>query len=236
MMIKILTVMTLVLLLLAGCVPSKANSSTDSAPTANSTPAQNISLPAPRLTGDLPLEESLSQRRSVREYSPEPLSLEDVSQLLWAAQGITSDNGLRTAPSAGALYPLEIFLAAGNVTGLAPGAYRYIPEGHQLAITRDTDIREALSQAAVGQASVRNAAAVFVIAGVYSRTTQKYGDRGRMYVHIEVGHSGQNICLQAMALNLGAVPVGAFDDNRVKELLGMEEDESPLYIIPVGHK
>ena len=159
-------------------------------------------------------------------------TLEEVAQLLWAAQGITSEWGGRTAPSAGATYPLEIYVVAGEVEGLQPGIYRYLPDNHSATLVKEGDLRAALSSAALGQEWVRTAPACLVIAAVYGRTTRRYGERGRRYVHMEVGHVGQNVYLQAKGLGLGTVMVGAFDDEEVRELLGIEEN--PLAIMPVG--
>lgn len=195
-----------------------------------------IALPEPRRTSATSVEEALSRRRSVRAYGDEPLTLAEVSQLLWAAQGVTSERGLRTAPSAGALYPLELYLVAGNVTGLSDGVYRYRPSGHGLARVLEGDRREELYLAARSQASVRAAAAIIVFAAIYERTTGKYGERGIRYVHIEVGHAAQNVFLQAAALDLSAVVVGAFQDDAVKRVVTMSEAEQPLYLMPVGRK
>ncbi len=180
------------------------------------------------------LEELLRQRRSVRAYSDAPLTQDEVLKLLWAGQGITSVRGGRTAPSAGALYPLEIYLVAGNVDNLAPGIYKYNPEKNDLTLVKRGDVRVGLAEASLGQGSVVEGAIDIVIAAVYERTTVKYGDRGERYVHIEVGHAAQNICLEATALGLGLVTVGAFDDAAVAKIIGMSQDETPLYVIPVG--
>lgn len=195
-----------------------------------------IPLPEPRIDGDVSLEESLVKRRSVRDYSGELLKLEEVSQLLWAAQGTTADWGGRTAPSAGALYPLEVYVIVGDVRNLAAGVYRYDPNGHEIVMTAAGDIRAQLASAAVGQTSVRDGAIDLVFAAVYQRTTRKYGDRGVRYVHIEAGHAAQNVCLQATAMGLGAVTIGAFHDEEVGRLLNLPGDEEPLYIIPVGKR
>jgi len=195
-----------------------------------------LDLPQPRYDGNVSLEQSLLQRRSVRDYTGEPLTLAEVSQLLWSAQGITDARGFRTAPSAGALYPLEVYVVAGNVRGLTPGVYRYEPDGHRLLRLMDGDKRAGLADAALGQGSVEAGAADFVITGVYERTTAKYGDRGIRYVHLEAGHAAQNLCLQATALGLGTVTVGAFQDDEVMRLLNLPGNETPLYIIPVGRK
>jgi len=194
-----------------------------------------IKLPQPVLKGEMSLEEALYKRRSVRQYSDEPLLLTAVSQLLWSAQGITDKtNGLRTAPSAGALYPLEVYLIAGNVIDLKAGVYKYRPNGHELALVLEGDVRNELCSSALYQSPIKEAPIVLVITAVYERTTAKYGERGIRYVHMEAGHSAENICLQATALGLGTVTIGAFNDEKVKKVLNLPEDEMPLYILPVG--
>ena len=195
-----------------------------------------IPLPEPRHDSDVSIEQSLLQRRSTRSYAGEPLTLGEVSQLLWATQGITDVRGYRTAPSAGALYPLEVYLVAGDVENVVPGIYRYTPDKHELSLLIDGDKRSELAAAALGQSSVATGALDIVITAVYERTMVKYGERGIRYVHIEVGHAAQNLCLQAAAMDLGLVTVGAFNDGRVAEILNLPGDEKPLYIIPVGRK
>lgn len=180
------------------------------------------------------LEELLWQRQSVREYSGEPLTREEVMKLLWAGQGITRPPRYRTAPSAGALYPLELYVVVGNVQGLKPGVYKYEPAANDIRLVKEGDVRRSLATAALSQSWVEQGAIDIIIAAVYQRTKAKYGERGERYVHIEVGHAAQNICLQAAALGLGLVTVGAFDDARVAEIVGLARDEAPLYIIPVG--
>ena len=197
---------------------------------------ERIKLPEPSYTGNLSVEEALSQRRSIRAYSGENLTIEEVSQLLWSAQGITSAGGGRTAPSAGALYPLELYLVVGDVEGIDKGVYRYRPEEHELEKVKDGDTRTELADAALGQACVRDAAIDIVFTAVYERTTGKYGERGIRYVQMEAGHAAQNVYLQAVALDLGTVVIGAFVDGEVKEIMNMEEQETPLYILPVGRK
>jgi SagB-type dehydrogenase family enzyme len=199
------------------------------------TAMKTIRLPKPNTKGATSLEEALLKRRSVRAYSEEPLRIEEISQLLWAAQGITdTTSGLRTAPSAGALYPLEIYVAAGNVTGLVKGVYKYRPQTHELVKLADEDVRKDLSRAALEQESVRDAPAVLVFSAVIERTAAKYGTRSTRYVHMEAGHAAQNVFLQAAALHLGTVVVGAFYDEDVKKVIGMEAGESALYIMPAG--
>jgi len=189
-----------------------------------------IALPAPQLKGTLTLEETLAQRRSVRAFSDAPLTPAELGQLLWAAQGTTHPSGLRTAPSAGALYPLEVYAVTREAT------YHYEPPGHRMAVHIPGDVRPALYAAALRQDPVLSAPAVIVITAVYARTAQKYGaDRSPRYVHLEAGHAAQNILLQAVALNLGAVPIGAFEDEKVKQALELPADQQPLYLIPVGH-
>lgn len=193
-----------------------------------------VKLPKPRYDGEISIEAALLRRRSVRAYSGEDLKLEEISQLLWAAQGITSPLGFRTAPSAGALYPLELYLAAGNVKDLDKGVYKYNSKEHALIKILDGDVREELARAAVNQRYVLEAAVDIVFSAIYERTTIKYGERGRRYVHMEAGHAAQNVYLQAISLNLGTVVIGAFLDERVKEILNMQEE--PLYIMPIGRK
>ncbi len=187
-----------------------------------------IALPAPRLESDHSLEETLHRRRSVRTYSDEPLTLEEIGQLFWAAQGITDERGLRAAPSAGALYPLELYAATDD------GLYHYRPPGHRAEMRHIEGWREALCPAALSQGAVCQAPAVFVITAVYARTAAKYGERAERYVRLEAGHAAQNLLLQAVALDLGAVPIGAFYDDQVQAALGLPADHEPLYLIPVG--
>jgi SagB-type dehydrogenase family enzyme len=191
-------------------------------------------MPAPRLDSDFSLEKSLLNRRSTRDFQGSALTIAELGQLLWAAQGITDPSGKRTAPSAGALYPLELFVVVGNVAEVSDGIYRYRPDSHSLVRVRDGDYRQDLFQAALSQSSVRQGAMDIVITAVYARTTQKYGERGIRYAQLEAGHAAENICLQVVALGLGTVTVGAFDDASVRQVLGAADDEEPLYILPVG--
>ena len=196
---------------------------------AASPPPEEMALPEPRLRGVLSLEEALARRRSVRSFTEEELTLEEISQLLWAAQGMTAAWGGRTAPSAGALYPLEVYVATTN------GLYHYVPQGHKVIIESQDDLRPKLWEAGLKQDAIRDAAAVFVITAVYQRTAKKYGGRAERYVKLEAGHACQNILLQAVALHLGAVPIGAFYDDQVQAALSLPPDHEPLYLIPVGH-
>ncbi len=211
------------------------NASANPAPgSVTARPQDAISLPAPCLDGGFSLEHALRERRSLREFGKTALTREEISQLLWAAQGVTSRDGLRTAPSAGALYPLELYLAVGMAGDLDPGVYKYAPAGHKLAKIVAGDRRRELAATAHGQDCVADAAAVLVFAAAERRTTRKYGSRGVRYVHIETGHAAQNVFLQATALGLGAVVVGAFDDDRLRETLRLPDGEAPLYLMPLG--
>lgn len=195
-----------------------------------------VPLPGPRLTGPVSLEEALLRRRSLRQFSDSPLALEHTSQLLWAAQGQTATWGGRTAPSAGALFPLALYLVAGAVAGLSPGVYRYEPPEHALAPVAHGDRRASLAQAAFGQTWAGQAPALLVLACTPQVTTQKYGRRGQRYILLEAGHAAQNALLQAAALGLAAVPIGAFHEGQVREALGLPDSQEPLYIIPVGER
>ncbi|MEM3608414.1 MAG: SagB/ThcOx family dehydrogenase [Candidatus Bathyarchaeia archaeon] len=197
-----------------------------------------IKLPPHRDVGSMSVEEAIAKRRSIREYSGEPILLEDLSQILWAAQGITDPKwGLRAAPSAGATYPLEVYVVVGEggVQGLEAGIYHYAPEEHSLRLVLAGDHRRSLSKAALEQAWVAAAPVDLVLAAVYERTTARYGERGIRYVHMEAGHVCENVYLQATALGLGAVAVGAFSDEEAQSILHLPEGEKPLYIIPIGH-
>jgi len=211
--------------------------------------AEAIQLPPPRQDSRTSVEKAISQRRSAREYAEGALSVVEISQILWAAQGFTQEKkdpprmwnpkyewqgGLRAAPSAGALYPMEIYVLAGNVEGLAKGVYKFIPKNHSLKKIMGGDKRSALSDAALKQAAIERGAAVLVLAGVYERTSYKYGDRAERYVHIEAGSIAENVSLQGVALGLGTVLIGAFKDDEVKNVLQLPDDERPLLIMPLG--
>ncbi len=191
-----------------------------------------VELPQPSYESETSVEEALKSRRSVRSYKDESLTLTELSQLLWAAQGTTADWGGRTAPSAGATYPLEVYVVVGDVGNLEDGLYHYNPETHTITKKKQGDLRNELANAALGQDMLRKAPISFILTAIYERTTGGYGERGIRYVHMEVGHVGQNIYLQAESLGLGTVVVGAFHDDRVKDIFDIAEE--PLYIIPVG--
>ena len=194
-----------------------------------------LALTQPRTNSDISVH-CLLERRSVRSYTNAALSLADISQLLCAAQGIAAEGHLRTAPSAGALYPLEVYLVAGNVDGLEPGAYHYRPERPELVRVKPGDFRRELARAALGQDCVVSGAAIILFAAVYARTSGKYGQRAARYVHMEAGHAAQNVCLQAAAWGLGTVTVGAFEDDEVKRMVALPDTHDPIYMMPVGRK
>lgn len=201
--------------------------------------AETIKLPEPKLKGKISIEEAINSRRSIRSYSQEPLSLLEVSQLLWAGGGVICDGitgASRAYPSAGACYPLEIYLVAGNVKGLEPGIYHYLWKEHRLELKISGDKRKELANAACSQGMVKNAAVCIVFTAKYNRSTGRYGDRGKRYVSMDMGHAGQNIYLQAESLGLGTVAVGAFEDDSVSKVLNLPKDEDPLYIMPIGRK
>jgi SagB-type dehydrogenase family enzyme len=198
--------------------------------------AQPVELPAPQTEGEVSVERAIYARRSIRRYAESPLGLDDLGQLLWAAAGITIDGvsgPTRAAPSAGGLHPIRAFAVANNVTGLDAGVYRYEPLEHRLVSVNRGDFLRPLADRALGQAAVRRAPCVIVLAADYAVTRRRYGDRGvERYVHMDAGHAAQNVVLQAEALGLGIVTIGAFDDRAVKRLLGIETE--PLYLLPVG--
>lgn len=188
-----------------------------------------MELPKPRYEGNVSLEDAIIQRRSVRRFSDELVSIEDLSQILWAAQGLT-EGRRRTVPSAGALYPIELFVAKEE------GVFQYVPDGHKLEEVIKKDAKRELSAAALNQGFIKDAPVVLVITAVFERVTSKYGERGVRYVHQESGHVAQNVCLQCATLGLGTLVVGAFHDLEVQKALGIPEDFEPLYIMPIGRK
>lgn len=193
-----------------------------------------VSLPSPQRKGRISVEECLERRRSVRTYKNAPLSAAEIGQLVWAAQGITSPEKQRTAPSAGALYPLEVYVVVGVGDGLAPGVYRYEPFRHQLLPLSSGDVRKQMAAAALDQDCVRDASVIIVFTAVYRRTMRKYGDRGVRYVDMEAGHAAQNVLLQAVALGLVSVPVAAFDPSAVSRILKPGSGEEPIYLVCLG--
>lgn len=196
---------------------------------------QIINLPKPKLSGSVSLEEALAQRRSVRGFIDHPLTIPELGQLLWATQGVTEPRRLlRTTPSAGATYPLELFVIIGRAEGISPGVYRYIPGDHVLRPVLPGDRRQALTRAALNQSALLQAPVTFALTAIHARTVARYGQRATRYVDMEVGHAAQNLSLQAVALGLGSVVIGAFDDQDVATLLELPSGEVPLYLIPTG--
>ena len=193
-----------------------------------------IKLPAPKLDGAVSLESAINQRRSVRDFTRDALSLEHLSQLLWVGQGLTDKaEGLRAAPSAGALYPMELRILVQRVEGLESGLYVYKHQTHELEAQHVSDVGYSLGDAAYGQDWMEEAPLVIFITATPSRTSRKYGERTTRYLFLEAGHIGQNILLQAVALGLGGTPVGAYDDDLLAKFLGTKQ--KPLYILPIGH-
>jgi len=204
-----------------------------------------IKLPSPQLRGTVSLEETISGRRSVRKYRGEPLEAGHLSQMLWAAQGMTGTGRFRAAPSAGATYPLKVFVVVGErgvIAGEATkgaqeveaGIYHYEVDSHSLSLHRPGELRAELARAALGQQFLVQAPVDIVICALLDRTSRRYGKRAERYVNMEVGHVGQNIHLQAVALGLASVEVGAFNDEEVRTILQVDEQTRPLYIMPVG--
>lgn len=218
-------------------------------PTENKTVMSNIEgsslvyqLPSPRIKGEISLEETFSKRRSHRSYTNQVISAEDLSQILWAAYGITKPldhpramGGLRTAPSAGSTYPLNIYVLVGNVRDIEPGVYKYVSDGHKIIRVNEKDVRADLCAAALNQEMIKDAPVCMFYSATYERTTKIYGTRGsERYVCIDLGHSAENVYLQAEALHLGTCAIGAFTDDAVKKVMQLPEEETPLYIMPIG--
>jgi SagB-type dehydrogenase family enzyme len=196
-----------------------------------------VTLPKPDLKGSMPLEQTITARRSRREFSPRSLTLEQIGQLAWAAQGQSArrdpasrePSRYRTVPSAGATYPLELFVVTEE------GLFHYLPGKHALEKLVDQDVRPALAAAAWGQEFIAAAPVTLVFAAEFARTTGRYGQRGIRYVYMEAGHAAQNVHLQAESLGLGSVAVGAFDDSSVSKVLALPDNLEPLYMLPVGY-
>ncbi|MEJ2627324.1 MAG: SagB/ThcOx family dehydrogenase [bacterium] len=193
---------------------------------------RSINLPSPELDSETSIEKALAQRRSVRDFTDQTLDNKQISQLLWSAQGITAEWGGRTAPSAGATYPIEIYIAVNNSESLIPGLYKYENTNHSLWLIKKGSLGKKLSQACLGQESIQEAPVAIIITAVLQRTAVRYGERAQRYVYMEAGHVGQNIYLQAESLGLGTVVIGAFHDDQVQEVLGINEEV--MIIMPVG--
>ncbi len=192
---------------------------------------KTVELPKPKVKGGVSVEEAINKRRSVRSYSGRELTLDQASQLLWACQGMTGEGrGLRAAPSAGALYPLEIYLVKGD------GVFHYLPEGHRMEEISAKDVRAALTAACFGQRYIEEAGLAIVISAVYERVSGKYGQRGVRYTDMEAGHAAQNVFLQAEAMGLASLPIGAFDEEAVAKVIGAPSGHKPVYVLPVGYR
>jgi len=211
---------------LAGGCTSQAPSRPQTSPARYGSP---VPLPSPTVTGTISVEKAIGKRRSMRAFRPDPLPMATIGQLLWAGQGVTSPDGKRAAPSAGALYPLELYVVT------AEQVMHYLPSGHRVQSRAVSDLRPELKAAAVGQSSVGTAPVVIVVAAVPGRLSHRYGDKSDPFVQIEVGHAAQNILLQAAALGLAAVPVGSLDPSRAANALALPSDQTVLYLIPVGN-
>lgn len=200
--------------------------------------AEVVKLPVPALKGGMSVAAALEQRRTVRHFASRPLSLPQLSQLLWGADGASDRRGLRTAPSAGATYPLELYLVVGErgVTDLKPGVYRYRVADHALELVAGGDQRAAVARASLHQTWMAEAPVQVLIAAEYRRCTARYGERGIRYTHMEVGNVSQNLFLQAEALELGAGIVGAFEDQALAQALKLPKAHEPLLVMPVGYK
>ena len=222
------------IILLVGLVAALNNSVSDGR---SENMAARVELPKAATEGKMSVEEAIASRRSRRSFSAKALTLEQVAQLVWCAQGTTHPRGFRAAPSAGGTYPLELFLAVGRggVDNLQEGIYRYVPSEHILVRTGEGDVRSKVAAAALHQSFLAEAPVDVLIAADYSRTTQRYGERGIRYVHIEVGHVGENIYLQAEALGLGTVAIGAFSDSKVAGVFDLPDNLVPLYLMPIGY-
>jgi SagB-type dehydrogenase family enzyme len=199
--------------------------------------AEIVKLPPPAYQGQMSVSEALKKRRTVRQFSNKELDLAQVSQLLWGTDGISDSRGLRTAPSAGATYPLEFYLVVGErgVSGLAPGLYHYRPDSHTLELTRKGDLRTPVVRACLHQTWMAEAPVMVVIAAEYRRCMARYGERGIRYTHMEVGHTGENLFLQAEALGLACGIVGAFEDQTLKDVLHLPPQHEALLVMPVGY-
>jgi SagB-type dehydrogenase family enzyme len=219
------------LLVAAACGASGQVPATKSAPAADT-----VRLPAPRARGPLSLEEALAARRSVRQWAPGSLKLEEAAQLVWAAQGVTSPDGKRTAPSAMGRYPIQVYVVAAGVDGLAPGVYRYVPATHALARLVPEDRRPALAAAARGQASVATAPLTLVLTADPAKFGARTDERTDRFMAIEAGAVLQNIQLQAASLKLGSVPVGGYQDAPLAQALPLSAGERPMIVVPIGRK
>ncbi len=194
-----------------------------------------MNLPNPVTDGAMSLEKALTLRRSIRSYTEEPLNIKEISQLLWSAQGVTNERGFRTAPSAGATFPLEMYLVVNFSDDLEPGVYHYNPDDHSIKLIREGSFGDDLARASHGQSMLRDASIVLVFGAVFERTTDRYGERGIRYVYNEIGHASQNVHLQAAALDLGTVVIGAYVDEEAESILDLGDEVNVLYMMPVAN-
>jgi SagB-type dehydrogenase family enzyme len=193
-----------------------------------------LQLPAPADSSKMTVNEAIDMRRSHREFTDGTVSLPHLSGILHAASGITSDAGFRAAPSAGATYPMTVYVVAENVDELEPGIYEFDPVSASLQLQKPGEYLSELAEAAWGQSFISEAPLAIVMSAEFRITTRVYGDRGVTYVHMEAGHMSQNVYLYATSMGMGTVAVGAFDDESVSTLLDLPEEEIPLYVMPVG--
>ncbi|MDR2833136.1 MAG: SagB/ThcOx family dehydrogenase [Streptococcaceae bacterium] len=232
---KLLLPSIVLLFLLSGCTFTRSQAKSTEEMLEQMTTTVYYELPQPQKIGRISVEEALTNRRSKRNFTDEALSQNELSQILWAAYGVTNERGFRTTPSAGALYPLEIFIVIGNVEGIEDGIYRYIATENKIVQVKSGDFRRELQAVSLNQNSVGSAPIALIYTAVFARMTERYGARGKeRYTYFEIGHSAQNVYLQAVSLNLGTVAVGAFNDDGVRELLRLPDGVEPRYILPVG--
>jgi SagB-type dehydrogenase family enzyme len=222
--------------LFKGVTPGKSRSETIVEPVQSEVNMETnkIQLPLPEKKGGMTLNEALTLRRSVRSYSEAPLSLPEISQLLWSAQGITNESGFRTAPSAGATFPIEMYLLVNNALELTKGVYHFDPFTNTLDLISSEDLSAPLTRASLSQAMISDASVVLIFGAVFERTGARYGERGERYVYNEIGHASQNVHLQVAAMGLGTVVIGAFRDDEVEKVLNLGEEIRVLYLMPVG--
>ena len=204
----------------------------------SATQGGTMKLPSPQTAGMVSVEQAIKQRRTVRSFQSKALEPGQLSQLLWAAQGITADRGsYRAAPSAGALYPMDVYAVVGEagILGIEAGVYHYEPRRHRLAVASGGDVRHLMARAALSQRWMARAPVSLVITAEYRRINTKYGKRGPRYAMIEAGHIGQNIFLQSETLGLKAGIVGAFDDKSLNRVLNIPLSHEPLLVMPIGY-
>jgi SagB-type dehydrogenase family enzyme len=226
-------IMIFLTFLIVSCTNTTTSSQTSSVP---GSLGLEIMLPRPDIIGTVPLETTIYNRRSRREYQDVEMSLIDLGQILWATQGVTSQEGFRTAPSAGALYPLEVYVLVTKAESLEMGIYRYLPANHALRLEKIGAFRDQLYDASLRQQLVSDAPVSIIITSVWERITGRYGSRGIIYGYLEAGHAGQNLLLQASALSLAVTGIAAFEDDRIKSILGLGQGEDPLYLFAIGYQ